>query len=202
MIDLYLTDISDLELSSGYLARLTSDRLEKLKRLRLEEDKKRCLGAGLLLDDYVIKGNKNSYKVSDSGKPYMENGIFFNLSHSGKYALLAVSDAEIGCDIEKCREKDFMKLSKFVFHQNEIEAIKNSDDAENYFFSLWTKKEAFLKATGEGFRRKSTDIDLSGSSYTEGNKTYYFRHYDLDEYKICLCSSDNVFPDTCKTVKY
>lgn len=202
MIDLLVCDISDLEIKPEYIQRLTDDRAERLERIKPENSKKCCLGAGLMLDEFVIQGRKEQYLTGKYGKPYMEGGPCFNLSHSGKYVLLGVSDNEIGCDIEKQREDDYLRLAKFVFHPKEIEILKNSNSIKDCFFSFWTKKEAFLKALGEGFHRKSTEIDLSGEIYRENGRSYYFRHYELEDYKICLCSNENGFPENIISIKY
>lgn len=202
MIDLYTCDISDLEINSEYTKRLTQDRADRLNRIRPVKNKKCCLGAGLLLDEFVIKGNKSSYKVSASGKPFMKNGPCFNISHSGNYVLLGVSDSEIGCDIEKMREDNYLRLAKFVFHPNEIDVLKSSDNQKDCFFTLWTKKEAFLKAVGLGFHRDSKEVDLSGGAYRENGREYFFRHYDTEDYKICVCSEQRDFPEKIKYVKY
>lgn len=202
MITLYITDVSDLELKSSLINRLTAERTEKLHRLKQISDKKLCLGAGLLLDDYVIKGKKSLYNISENGKPYFENGPYFSISHSGNFAVLAVSDNEIGCDIEKQTDRNFFELSRFVFHKNETELITQSDNVKDAFFTLWTKKEAFLKYSGIGFRRKTTEIDLSQDTFEENGIVYYFKHYNKDNCKICLCSAKNDFPENFVEVKY
>jgi 4'-phosphopantetheinyl transferase len=88
------------------------------------------------------------------GKPYLLNSpIFFNLSHSGNFAVLAVSTrGEIGIDIETIRARNFLAIAERYYHANELKQLLAIPEAEReeLFFKLWTLKEAFFKATGGG----------------------------------------------------
>ncbi len=88
--------------------------------------------------------------TGSSGKPYFRNfpDIFFNISHSGKYVVCAVSDKEVGIDIEGGR-KASISLAKRFFCQEETSWI-NEEDSEDRFFRIWTLKEAYGKAVGCG----------------------------------------------------
>lgn len=88
--------------------------------------------------------------TGSSGKPYFRNfpDIFFNISHSGKYVVCAVSDKEVGIDIEGGR-KASISLAKRFFCQEEASWI-NEEDSEDRFFRIWTLKEAYGKAVGCG----------------------------------------------------
>lgn len=102
------------------------------------------------------QGRELDYRYSDHGKPYLEgNPFFFSLSHSGDYVLCAVSDREIGADIQKtdctgkCRER---QLADRFFSPAEAQRLRQYSDAEaaSYFYTLWTRKEAYGKLTGAG----------------------------------------------------
>jgi 4'-phosphopantetheinyl transferase len=88
------------------------------------------------------------------GKPYLLNSpLYFNLSHSGEFAALAVTTAgEIGIDIETIRTRNFLAIAERYFHADELKQLAARSDAEReqLFFKLWTLKEAFFKATGGG----------------------------------------------------
>ena len=73
------------------------------------------------------------------------------ISHSGNMALCAVSDEEVGCDIELPRGFD-PNLARRFFHPTEQEWLFSQPEAEQStaFFRLWTCKESFLKALGLG----------------------------------------------------
>lgn len=93
------------------------------------------------------------------GKPALachepESRICFNLSHSHGAALYAVTrDRSVGVDLEQMRPlPDIEPLAKRFFSQREFAVIDSLSRAQKQvaFFKGWTRKEAYLKATGEG----------------------------------------------------
>lgn len=88
------------------------------------------------------------------GKPYLKGQPwFFNLSHSDEKLVIAVSNVEIGVDIEICRErKNLADLTQHCFAPEEITYWRGLPDAQKTraFYQFWTAKEAFVKATGRG----------------------------------------------------
>jgi 4'-phosphopantetheinyl transferase len=92
---------------------------------------------------------------TDKGKPFLQNSdIHFSLSHSGHWALLAVSQTPlIGVDIEANRRaRDLPSIAENYFHPKEIALLGSipTDKQADYFYRLWTLKEAFFKAIGIG----------------------------------------------------
>jgi 4'-phosphopantetheinyl transferase len=99
----------------------------------------------------------------EKGKLYLPaNNLFFNVSHSNEQALFAFNyDHEIGIDIEHQRTlKDMKAIADRVFSNTELSALNNVDDEkkQELFFTLWTRKEAVIKATGTGLTANLTDI--------------------------------------------
>lgn len=92
---------------------------------------------------------------SAKGKPYLpQGGFYFSLSHSGNWALLAVARAEfIGVDIEAANNtRDFMNIAESYYHAREFVQLQRlaATEQNDYFYRLWTLKEAFFKALGTG----------------------------------------------------
>ena len=82
---------------------LEKNRQEKAEKYINEKDRLLSLGAGYLLKKYLPDGE---IKYTSSGKPYLENGPRFNISHSGEFAVLAIHHTrEVGVDIERIDEK-------------------------------------------------------------------------------------------------
>lgn len=110
MVRLYIADVSTLDIERA-LTEVSDYRRQKA--LRCPDDEKcRCsLGAELLL--YRALGAPVEYALGDNGKPYIDGGAHFSLSHSGKYAVCAVSDCEIGVDIEYPRENTARLAKRF-----------------------------------------------------------------------------------------
>jgi 4'-phosphopantetheinyl transferase len=91
-----------------------------------------------------------------NGKPAVasEAGLQFNASHSGDLALIAVTTGcELGVDLERMREiRDSEQIASRFFcpaEANELLSLPR-DQQERAFFLCWTRKEAFIKATGQG----------------------------------------------------
>jgi 4'-phosphopantetheinyl transferase len=90
------------------------------------------------------------------GKPFLCSGeLRFNLSHSGEFALLAVArEREVGVDVEQIREiEDAAMIAEQYFSPGEsgkLRAVLDSTLGAAAFFNCWTRKEAFIKAIGEG----------------------------------------------------
>lgn len=102
----------------------------------------------------------------EKGKPFIvgvEN-VFFNISHSGDYVVCAVSDREIGIDIEK-RAKARMEVAGRFFHGEEVAQLKmlEEDKQDQLFFNYWSVKESFLKYIGTGLARPLNSFIVSFS---------------------------------------
>lgn len=91
------------------------------------------------------------FSYGDHGKPFLPGGPEFNLSHSDGLACLAISDRVLGVDIEAHREIEDGVAERF-FSPTEYAAL-SALTAEEWipgFFRCWTRKEAVVKAMGDG----------------------------------------------------
>jgi 4'-phosphopantetheinyl transferase len=106
------------------------------------------------------------FSYNEYGKPALAgNGLRFNLSHSGGLALLAVAaHCEVGVDIELIRE-DFasLEIAERFFSTRETAALKAlpPEERTTAFFRCWTRKEAYIKAIGEGLSRSLQSFSVS-----------------------------------------
>ena len=99
----------------------------------------------------------------EGGKPAMTGGPFFNLSHSGDWVALAVcASVEVGVDIEAHRTVEPDVAERF-FSPAERQALNGlaAEPWRDAFFRCWTRKEAFVKATGEGLMRPLDSFDVT-----------------------------------------
>lgn len=91
-----------------------------------------------------------SYFKTANKKPSIK-GIHFNSSHSKQYIAIAISADPIGIDIEFYQEDfDFSDLINNCFSAEESSFINAETTMQQNFYTLWTRKEALIKATGEG----------------------------------------------------
>ncbi len=103
------------------------------------------------------------FDYNEHDKPALPgNELFFNLSHAGGYAALAVSsDVNLGVDIERLRPVE-PGLSKQFFSGGENEALAKLDESDwlSGFFRIWTGKEAVVKAIGLGLSLDLSSFDI------------------------------------------
>jgi 4'-phosphopantetheinyl transferase len=91
------------------------------------------------------------------GKPFLQpgqnrNGISFSCSSSQDIAVIGIiKDSELGIDVEFVQKNIILRqVSEQIFTRQEQSQIENSENGFQLFFELWTKKEAFAKASGKG----------------------------------------------------
>ena len=104
------------------------------------------------------------------GKPYLdgERHLSFNVSHTDGLALIGIARGRrIGVDVEMAnREIEVEKLAERFFSESERRDLKRlrSDELRAAFFRVWTRKEAYIKATGEGLGLPLDQFDVSISA--------------------------------------
>ncbi len=100
-------------------------------------------------------------RTAPQGKPYLEGGPHFNLSHSYHRALLAVAAFPVGIDIESVRpiEDSVAEIAFSAAEQAALAALPPGQ-RQTAFFRGWTRKEAVVQATGEGLGGP-TQFDVS-----------------------------------------
>ena len=125
-------------------------RRKKVIRYLQPDDRKRSLGAGIIIRKILNENgfSENDLKYSENEKPFVDN-LFFNVSHAGDYVVGVLSDCEVGCDIEK-NSKAPLEVAEHYFYSTELEYIRSADDKNRAFFTLWTLKESYMKMTGKG----------------------------------------------------
>jgi len=106
----------------------------------------------------------------DRGKPalarqFADSDLHFNVSHSGDVAVYAFSPGrEIGVDVEAVRAiRDADDIAARFFSRRENEAYRALDPCDKAlgFFNCWTRKEAFIKALGDGLYHPLDSFDVS-----------------------------------------
>ena len=139
---------------------------------------------------YDIPQNQIVILKDDKGKPYIEGreDIFVSLSHSKGTVMCAVSDKEIGIDVEMCAERRKSVESR-VFTESEITLINNAKDENKAFFTLWTLKESYLKAIGTGFADNAKNIEFFSveNPIKSNNQVYSFETGEYEGFVFAVC---------------
>ena len=191
--DLYIAGIDEIP-NDDFTETISEYRLKKAKNYKNEDDRKLSILSSLLLDKALKKHDLSErnmkYTFNAYGKPYFANAedLHFSISHSGEYAMVVLSDKEIGCDIQQIKDINLSIADRF-FTAEERKYVKCTEN----FFRIWTLKESFIKAIGKGlalplnsFSIKVLDAD---KSYCEYNRELYeFKEFDkMTGYCIAVC---------------
>ena len=154
---------------------LSADEIARANRFHFEKDRMhfiqcRCALRSLLARYLTIPPNEIQFEYMASGKPELAaeqnpSELRFNLSHSADMALIAIgSKHKLGVDIEKMRsDVDTTALAERFFSVRERAGLQAlpSHLRVSGFFACWTRKEAFLKATGEGLSFPLADFSVT-----------------------------------------
>ena len=197
--------LKDEEVFLKFYEKMPKERKKKIDTLKPEGSKRLCLGAGILLDmavrDYLSENSKDVYQpdntqlpspfdheilTSPQGKPYIKDmeDFFFNLSHSGDMAVIAVSDREVGVDIQKLKHFND-SLVDHVFNKEDLklaaelaeelaDASSSSNTAgagdssfDQVYTRMWSMKESVMKHTGKGLSLDPKVITLKRAQVNE-----------------------------------
>jgi 4'-phosphopantetheinyl transferase len=149
-------------------ALLSEEERHRAAQFRFDRDRDRYIAAhGLLrviLNSYLPQPSRLVYGAN--GKPALACGsLHFNLSHADDRAVIALSaTAALGVDLERVRlESDAERIAQICFSPAERKALSllpQSLQAEA-FFKCWTRKEAFVKALGDGLSYPLTAFSVS-----------------------------------------
>ncbi len=146
-----------------------------------------------LLCDYVLRQYGASLfqvKHGPHGKPYVDGELYFNLSHSGEYVVMAVGDKELGVDVQKKRSLS-QAAAGFFLNPEEQACVKAKPELP--LINLWCRKEAFLKCIGFGW----DNIHANRTSVMEQTllfekETYCLREHEInEEYILTVCEKGN-----------
>jgi 4'-phosphopantetheinyl transferase len=154
---------------------LAADEQERVRRFRFEGDRRRYLvGRGLLrvlLGRYLeIAPARVRFDYTRFGKPHLAAGLAprllqFNVSHSGEQLLIAVADGRaLGVDVEQIRpDIGVDAIAGRFFSSNEQAALAGLAGCARIeaFFDCWTRKEAYIKAKGEGLSLPLDQFDVA-----------------------------------------
>lgn len=182
-------DFADLR-GSEYLL---PQRRERMYRYIRNEDRARCLVGGLMLRHVLGKGYGEYLAFGPYEKPYLkEQDVFFNLSHSVSYAVIAVSHHEVGVDVEHVSPYS-LSVAEKCFTAEEMKWLLQHRNRRD-FYRLWTGKESVMKAVGDGLSMAPESFDImpveDGPHKIRG-KTWYLYWAGLEEYEICAaCAAD------------
>jgi 4'-phosphopantetheinyl transferase len=126
-------------------------------------------------------------------KPYISTHpwLYFNVSHSEDFAVIAISLNKIGIDVEFIsKDSTFTNLLPDIFNDNEVLAIENAVNKKHTFYKSWTRKEAIVKALGTGIDDDFKNIpSLDGhhmidSKLIKNTENWQVCSFELNDYYL------------------
>ncbi|WP_171683437.1 4'-phosphopantetheinyl transferase family protein [Paenibacillus planticolens] len=197
------------ETFDNYLALLPEDHRNSVMKYKTKDDRDRALLGALLIRFHVSKLcsiplqaiviHKNKY-----GKPYlpMFPDIHFNLSHSGNWVVFIIGEKAVGVDAEQIKEIDISAAASF-FSSTELQLLSSYEGHRKLecFYDLWTLKESYIKALGEGLSIPLDSFWIELEPFItvhtrKGNQNWHFKQYALgDAYKLSVCSAHSSLPE-------
>ena len=137
---------------------LTTAERARADRYRFADDRRRSIVARAATRRFIgrylnVHPTTLIFDEEEFGKPVLRGrDIEFNASHSGDLVALAFSrDSAVGVDVERRRQlTDTLALARRYFSAEEVSIVESAADHVDAFFSIWTAKEAIVKASGKG----------------------------------------------------
>ena len=150
---------------------LLPEEREKALRYRVERPRSdyiltRGTLRSLLARYLAVPATEIVFQYTEYGKPFLRNSdLRFNVSHTEGLALMAFAlQREIGVDVERIRpQRDIRQLAERFFSVHERRTLRdlNGGELHDAFFRCWTRKEAYIKAVGEGLSMPLHQFDVS-----------------------------------------
>lgn len=167
MTELYVCNIreyNDLPDADRLMEGLSAYRRKRASTCRVARNRLLSIAAGYLLAEglkrHGYQENLLHYAVTEYGKPYFTDcPLHFNLSHSGSYAVCALSDERVGVDVQEfvpCR----MHLARRILPAEKFEELAMCQEPDALYALFWAQAEARGKFDGRG---------LAGMKTTEGH---------------------------------
>lgn len=175
-VQVWFADLDPLDAVVQRMSKtICPEEYQRAMNFRFQHDRRRFIVAHAILRRILgfylnIAPQQISFRRGQFGKLSLAEGLEesqlqFNMSHSGSGALYAMAKGrKVGADLELIRPlPDMRSLAKDCFSNSEnavLDALPEPDRLRG-FFDGWTRKEAFLKATGYGLSLSTTAVEVS-----------------------------------------
>lgn len=208
MVEIYATKILPaqeyLAMKDDLLAILPEPSARKINAFFRTSDAQRSLFGELLIRRLVceklgIPNRDLAISFEDKGKPFvMGYPVHFNMSHSGVWVVAAVASAPVGIDIEQMKRSRLEVARRFFTEMEYMDLMnKPEPDRTEYFYTLWTLKESYLKAVGRGLTLPLNSFTVRiqhGEYMIDINGNFVMMNTRIipleNGYKMAVCASE------------
>lgn len=160
----------------------------------LETDASQSQAAHALLNRIL----REQYQISQPeliigphGKPYLENGPHFSISHSRGMVAVAIGDRNMGLDIEVIR-RFHQLVPRRIMSRTEYQWFCRRGELKRDFFALWTLKESYFKYLGTGLRGFPNDTEFfyDGQQWKISGEDLTFQVLEEKNLLMTVCSHE------------
>lgn len=229
-MEIYIADVRALAAEQVFfekISQIPKERRERLLQYRNASDRQRSLGAGLLLEyglhryGYSLLADapgitQVQLEYGVHGKAYLppQTGIFFNLSHAGEAVAAVFSDTEVGIDVERVRtphealvKRIFGAKEQAVLFGEELPAWmpqiakeERQSCTDLIFTGMWTRKESYVKAVGDGICLPLAEFNVLGERVS-GDADYALRTWrTAGECFLSVCAKGDIDAEPAEIV--
>ncbi|HXB45927.1 MAG TPA: 4'-phosphopantetheinyl transferase superfamily protein [Puia sp.] len=197
---------------SGHI--LSEDEKARASHYRKPNDKQRFevsrIALRFLLGKYANNEPENiEFVIGLNKKPFVQNlnarDLYYNVAHSADEILIAVSDADIGIDVERI-DLDFAysEILGQNFSLDEIGFINGATLPAESFYLLWTRKEALLKATSKGIDEDLPLVPSLDGTHTVDQKIIGSdKDFSLDSFRFAKNYVGSIaYPTGCENIRF
>lgn len=134
----------------------------------------------LICENLKISNSQINFYRNSFGKPYLTDyeNFYFNVSHSGDFVICAISNNEVGVDIQKIKPISDSFKEKILGRKN-----ASLED----FYYRWVLEESYIKFLGKSIIFSARNLSLK-------KQNVYYKTYNIHpNYKIFVCSENNEF---------
>lgn len=192
MTEVYVFDRGAEELTEELFRYLPPWRRAKGESMRYPAARQESLSAGVVLGYGMMKRGLSLMEPVEflpAGKPvFSALNVHFSLSHSGRYAMCAMSDEPVGADVQQVRKVNLSIARRFHIRERDWLGQYPPAEQPDAFFRLWTRKEAWVKAVS-GDRT----LTLSEEDVIHRLPGWQFRDYELPYgYRAAVCARGEI----------
>lgn len=193
MAEIYILNVSECEEELlKLLPKISKERISKIEKLYNAQARLLSIASEVILAFSLSESLPITYKTDKNGKPFIPTLPFFNITHSGILVGCAVSNKQVGLDIEKISRMK-MDIARKILSPEEYSATQYISGArlQALLCEKWVRKESYLKMTGEGLRRSMTSLNFSGDTL-EGTAVFCRTFPICDGYLLSFCREEEV----------
>jgi 4'-phosphopantetheinyl transferase len=180
---------------SRYLGLMPDAIRQKINGYQRWEDRQaRLFGKLLILEGLKEfggdKANLNYLSYKKFGKPFINDHVDFNISHSDEYVICAISNAgRVGVDIENIKPFDISEVDQYMT-KIELGDIHSASDSCREFYGYWTIKESILKADGRGLSGDLRKMTIYPDKAIFQGQNWFLAEIDIDPNYSCHLATD------------